>query len=424
MPRRPVVHLLIAAFVGITACSSDDQADTTAATIIETTTTARPDDGVLVIGTVLPTGGSAAELGTSMADALTVALDEINGRGGIGGRRVRLIAREEGDNPATAGLAVQELVQLGVDAIIGPTSSTNALGTLRTAVAAGVLTCSPTASALALDDYPDEGLFFRTIPSDTVQARAIASAVEASGSRTAVVVYLDDAYGRPFAQATQAAINSRGTNVSAPIGFLPSEDSMAEAVQAVLAAAPDVVAVIGDATTGPAMINAIDAADQSTGRDAVSFVVNDAIRRPSSSAQPFSASLARRIVGVAPMPYTNSIQFGDALLAVNPEASGLYAHNAYDCLTIIALAAQAANSSRPREIASSVAAVTASGRSCSTYTTCSTALAEGRNINYNGPSGNLSIDASGNVATVDFERFTFDQSGRDVSDGTIPVGNG
>lgn len=424
MPRRSVAHLLVAALVGLAACSGDDQADTTEATVIETTTTARADDGVLVIGTVLPSGGSAAELGASMSDALTVALDEINARGGIDGRRVRLIAREEGDNPATAGLAVQELVQLGVDAIIGPTSSTNALGTLGTAVAAGVITCSPTASALALDDYPDEGLFFRTIPSDTVQARAIASAVEASGSRTAVVVYLDDAYGRPFAQATQNAITSRGTNVSAPIGFMPSEDSMAEAVQAVLAAAPDVVAVIADATTGPAMINAIDAADTATGQEAISFVVNDAIRRPSASAQPFGASLARRIVGVAPLPYTNSIPFGEALRTVNPEASGLYAHNAYDCLTIIALAAQAATSSRPRDIASSVAAVTASGRSCSTFTTCSTALAEGRNINYNGPSGNLSIDASGNVATVDFERFTFDQSGRDVGDGIIAVGNG
>ena len=49
------------------------------------------------------------------------------------------------------------------------------------------------------------------------------------------------------------------------------------------------------------------------------------------------------------------------------------------------------------------------------------ALVEDRNINYNGPTGNLAIDDNGDVVSADFERFTFDASGRDVGDGTISV---
>ena len=61
-----------------------------------------------------------------------------------------------------------------VDAVVGPTSSLVALGALGDLMAADVLTCSPTASAQALDDYPDRDLFFRTVPSDSLQAAAIA----------------------------------------------------------------------------------------------------------------------------------------------------------------------------------------------------------------------------------------------------------
>ena len=278
------------------ACS--DGATTTATTnpAIASTTTTHIDDGALVIGAILPSSGAAAELGASMAAGLSLALAEINDAGGINGRPVRLITRDEGDNPTTTALAMQEVVQ-SVDAIIGPTSSTNALGTLGIAVDAGILTCSPTASALALDEYPDDGLFFRTIPSDSLQATAIASVVEASGGSTAVVVYLDDAFGRPFADATRSAISAGGTTVTQFIGFIPTAESIADAVRAAADAAPDVIAVIADSINGPAIINAIDA----EAGPAVTYVVNDAIRRPAASAQPFPARLARRVVGVAPL---------------------------------------------------------------------------------------------------------------------------
>lgn len=414
------------ALTALAACSGDSTANGngngtgtgSADSNVATSTTVHAEDGALVIGAILPNSGGAAEVGASMNDALAVALEEINSAGGISGQPVRLITREEGNNPVTAGLAVQDLVQLGVDAIIGPTSSTNVLGTLGAAVDAGVLTCSPTATALSLDEFPDNGLFFRTIPSDSLQARAIASVVETSGSSTAVVVYLDDDFGRPFAEATQASITAQGTRVAAAVGFTASDESISAAVDKVIARQPDVVAVIADGVTGPAIINAIDAATHSQ----ISFVVNDAIRRPAASSQPFTAGLAKRVVGVAPIAYDNAKAFTELMRGIDPEATGLYAHNAYDCLNIIALAAEAAGSNQPLDIAAAIPGVTTSGTGCTMFTSCRESLIEGRNINYNGPTGNLSIGADGNVATANFERFTFDSSGRDITDGILAIG--
>ena len=62
---------------------------------------------------------------------------------------------DEGDGPATARDAVADLIDEDVDAVIGPASSTVALATLGDLMRAGILTCSPTATALALDDFPD-----------------------------------------------------------------------------------------------------------------------------------------------------------------------------------------------------------------------------------------------------------------------------
>ena len=47
-----------------------------------------------------------------------------------------------------------------------------------------------------------------------MQATAIARVVEQSGSASATLVYLDDAYGRPFAEATAAAMRANGTTVA------------------------------------------------------------------------------------------------------------------------------------------------------------------------------------------------------------------
>jgi len=404
----------------VAACSNNGEGGSGSVdTVTATSTTTHHDDGALVIGAILPRSGSAADLGSSSSDALAVGIAEINAAGGINGEPIRLITAEEGTNLATAELAVQSLAPR-VDAIIGPTSSLNTLGTLNGAVEAGVLTCSPTATALALDTFPDVGLFFRTIPSDSLQAAAIAKVVEASGSSRAVVVYLDDGYGRPFGEATEDAIAALGTDVAATIGFIANEESISSAVKEVLATEAEVVAVIADDVTGPAIINAIDAAAQTR----LSYVVNDAIRRPAPSAQPFSPGLARRVSGVAPVAYVNSPTFTQALLSINPNATGLYAHNAYDCLTIIALAAHAAGSNQPTDIAGEISSVTSSGSGCEMFNECDALLSDGRNINYNGPSGNLTIDVTGNVVAANFEKFRFDSSGRDVADGIVAIGIG
>lgn len=418
--RRATLTALAATLV--LGCSGGDPAGVATSQPVDTlatSTTVRRDDGVFQLGLVVPQIGSGADLGASVETAVTLAAAEINAAGGIAGQRIRLVVRNEGENPAAALLSVQELVRLDVDAIIGPTSSLDTLAALATATEAGVLTCSPTASALALDRFPDSNLFIRTIPSDSLQAEAIATVVDEAGSARPAVVYLDDPYGRPFAEAVERALRAAGVVPRVVVGFSQSEQSIAAAVTAIVDVLPDVIVVIADSSSGPVVVDAIDA---SSPPPRPTFVVNDAMRRPDSSARPYSTSLSARVRGVSPLTYTTDEAFLTSLREIDLDATGLYAHSAYDCLNVIALGAAAAGSTSAPAISSSATIVTDGGTSCRSYAACLELLRAGRNIDYDGPTGALVIGTDGDPDAAVFEEYTYDDTGRDITVRRFVVG--
>ena len=103
---------------------------------------------------------------------------------------------------------------------------------------------------------------------------------------------------------------------------------------------------------------------------------------------------------------------------------GLFAANAFDCANLIALAAVRAGSDAPREVARQLAQVSVSGSACQTFADCVAAIDSGLQIDYNGPSGVTDLLVrTGDPSRAAFDRFTFDESGRDVLQRTIVVGN-
>jgi branched-chain amino acid transport system substrate-binding protein len=78
-----------------------------------------------------------------------------------------------------------------------------------------------------------------------------------------------------------------------------------------------------------------------------------------------------------------------AMLAVNPSLTNfVFGPETYDAVVITALAAEAAGSVAPAEIAAQIPIVTAIGSTeCSTYAACVGLLKAGESISYRGPSG-------------------------------------
>jgi branched-chain amino acid transport system substrate-binding protein len=396
-------------------CSSDS-ASPIPTLVTETVVAAtRVDDGVLIIGVLTPQDSANADIGQAIGSAVLLAQDKINAAGGYNGQGIRLEPADEGVAGLGIDPAIADLLSKNVDAIIGPASSINALAGLGEIVDAGIVACSPTASASLLDDFPDRNLFFRTIPSDSLQAVAIADQVDITGASQATVVYIDDAYGQAFVDSVEASLLDKGIVPTESVAFLPDNVSIAAAAVQVAKLGVGVVVVIGDATSGRVMLAAIEAAEP-TVRPV--YVVNDAMRRPTSSAEPMGDSLAKRVFGISPVAYSTDTEFL-AELGATPENPSPYAANAFDCVNLIALAALASKSTQPMEIAAQIPAVSSSGSPCMTFADCQTDLEAGSNINYDGPGGRVTLGLNGDLSVAQFEVFGFDASGRDIRRGSV-----
>jgi hypothetical protein len=153
-----------------------------------------------------PQDSANADIGAAIRSSVGLAETMIDAAGGVNSQPIRVIPVDESVSGLVVDPAFTELLDDDVDAIVGPASSIDALASLGEIVDAGVVACSPTASSALLDNFPDDGLFFRTIPSDSLQAVAIADAVNNTGATQATVVYIDDDYGQLFNESVAAAL--------------------------------------------------------------------------------------------------------------------------------------------------------------------------------------------------------------------------
>jgi branched-chain amino acid transport system substrate-binding protein len=368
-----------------------------------TTVAPRVDDGVLRLGVLLPATGPGQQLGEDMSAAVDAAIAEINAAGGVLGEAVVAVRADEGADQGTASEGVGVLVEQDVDAVIGPSSSLTTLATLADLVAADVLTCSPTASALSLDSFPDRGLFVRTISSDSLEAEAIALTAEQTGARSVAIGYLDDSFGRPFARAVEAALRARNLQVFRAVGFSAGDELLEARAGEIVESQPDVIVVIADADEGGRLLGALG---ELVPPSAPAVIVNDAVR--TASPQVISSlpdRLRTQLVGLAPIV---SVDEGES-------PSGLFASYARDCVLLVALAAVQAGSTNAVDVAGQIAGVSSGGSQCSSFAQCRLLVEQGRNVDYNGALSLTEIGANGDTARARFDTFRWDKTGRDVT---------
>lgn len=401
--------------VTVAACSDDDASvPTTLPSPAPTTTVStRPDDGILRIGLLLPASGEGVTIGQSMGDAARRAILEINDAGGVRGTPVQVVDEDEGETPGETTRAIENLLEQDVDAVVGPASSPNALATLDLLVAANVLTCSPSATALALDEFPDDGLFVRTAPSDSLQAVGITTLAEDTGGTSVAITWVDDMYGRPFADAVTDNLlrTAPSLEVVAEEPFPASMPDLTAVAQRIGEQAPGVVIVIADAEQGTRMLSALrDVLETAAQWDNPDIIVNDALRRPPSpqAIAELPTSMRTAITGLSPAAGGSTL-------------TGPFAANAYDCVNLIALAAQQDPGQDPRAMAAALPELSSGGGACKTFDQCADALAEGLNVDYEGPEGDVEIGLDGNRARANYSMFRFDDQGIDEGIGEVVI---
>lgn len=167
--------------------------------------------GEFPIGTVLPLSGATADTGQSITAGVDLAAEELNAAGGILGRCVVIVARDEANDPTKAAQAASLLVDReDVKAIIGPAGS-GALGAVAPiARDAGVPVMHSAAAVLQRAEYPE--VFGVQITSDLI-GPSFAEYAAGAGYTSVAVLAVNNALGTTLLDSTTAAATERGVAV-------------------------------------------------------------------------------------------------------------------------------------------------------------------------------------------------------------------
>ncbi|RXZ69744.1 ABC transporter substrate-binding protein [Agromyces albus] len=347
-------------------------------------------DLTLKVGTILPQSGTLAFLGPPEEAGVALAAQEINEADM--GLNIEVIYRDSGDTTTDiATVSVTDLLSQDVSAIIGAASSGVSFTVIDQITAAGVVHFSPANTSPDFTEYEDSDLYFRTAPSDLLQGEVLGNQIAADGASTLGLLVLNDPYGTGLAEATKASFEAAGGEVVAEELFNTGDSNFDAQLSAINAANPDAVAVITfdeAKVVVPALVGSGYPGDQ------LYFVDGNL----SDYSADFAPGLITGAKGTLPGPELED-DFRERILAVDPDLADFsYGPESYDATVLIALAAYAANSTEGVDIAKylrQVSGGTGEGEKVTDLGDAFTALSEGSQIDWDGPSGPITLDEHG-----------------------------
>lgn len=360
-------------------------------------------DGTLTLGTLLPQTGDLAFLGPPEFAGVQLAVDEINEAGGVLGKPVKKIDADSGDGtPDIAGSEVDNLLSEDADAIIGAAASGVSVSVIDKITGAGVVHFSPANTAAGFDTYEDNGLYFRTAPSDRLQGQVLANLAVEDGFENVAIMGRQDFYGEGLSEQVQSTLEEKGANVAEFVLYAADATKYSAEVAKIAAAKPDALVLVGfEETTKiiPQLIgNGIGP------QDIQIYFVDGNLADYSKESFDLTG-----VKGTLPVSGNPDPGFNDRLLEVDPKLKDFsYGPQSYDAAMIIALAAIAAGDDSGEAVGAEIINVTKDGTQCSTFEECAALLEDGEDIDYEGASGPTDMNDTGSPAsgTIGVNEYT------------------
>lgn len=295
------------------------------------------------IGVILGFTGPIESLTPTMAGAAEMAMKEVSESGKLlGGAAVEPVRADSTCVDAAAASAAAErlITAEGISAIMGADCSGVTGAILQNVARAnGVVMISPSATSPALSDAEDDGLFFRTAPSDARQGVVLAEVLKEKGVTSAALTYTNNDYGKGLADAIQSNFESMGGKITISAAHEDGKGDYSAEVGALAQAGGDVLIVAGYLDQGGKGViqGALDAGAFET------FVLPDGMIGDSLP-EAIGPDLNGSYGTIAGSDNEGSDVFKTIAEAGGVDASGPYAGESYDAAALLMLAMQAAGS--------------------------------------------------------------------------------
>lgn len=367
-----------------------------------------PDSQATQIGLVFHFTGSAGQQPRFLENAVRMAVSEINAAGGVNGKPLGLMAKDDKLDPDFGEQAAQALVQDGVVAIMTATSGVTQRILSTVTDPALVPVVSPSATSPTLTGYAAHGTFFRTAPSDAFQGAILAQEVYSDAVRDVAVIHIDNAYGSGLTEVFKTQFEALGGTIRNVVSYPEGKtlDFSQQVTQLFSKGVPDGVLIVAYLVDGSNITRDLQVYDpqprpQFYGTEGLydsSFLLNGAADILNGF---------RGTTNAAPVDSATYQYFARQYLAGTGSEPILFSECGYDAVYLIALAMQQGGANT-RE------AILANLRSVSNYSgapardlvvgpgewaKAKAGLIAGQHVKYQGASGSIQWDANGDVTS-------------------------
>lgn len=218
--------LIIMVFILICAgCSTNDPKDKTE---------------MIKIGAVLPLTGSGAQWGKNAQKGIDLALNQVNSKGGIQGKKVSVLYEDSQSVPNQAVNAFRKLVDVDkVQCSIVDMISSNVLAVAPIADAKKVVIISPGASSPDITTAGD--YVFRNWPSDALQGEELARFVWKKGFKKVGMLYIRNEFGEGLKKTFTTVFQAAGGTVAIAESFPQAGTDFRGQISKVKGASPDAI---------------------------------------------------------------------------------------------------------------------------------------------------------------------------------------
>ncbi|MBE9218551.1 ABC transporter substrate-binding protein [Dolichospermum flos-aquae] len=392
----------------LAACESPKPPSKAVSTPSPTATTTTSDTKGLKIGSLLPTTGDLASIGQQMVGSVPLLVETVNACGGVNGEKVTLVEVDDQTDPKAGAAGMTKLATLDkVGGVVGSFASSVSTAAVSVAVPNKVMLISPGSTSPVFTDKAQKGDFkgfwARTAPPDTYQALALAQLAKKKGFKRVSTVVINNDYGVGFEKAFVQTFEKLGgtvVNKDKPIRYDPKAQTFDTEASAAFAGKPDAVLAVLYAETGSLFLKA---AYQQGVTKGVQILLTDGVKSDSFPDQVGKGKDGKYIlsgaIGTVPGSSGKGLENFNKLWKDKKGTSpGEYAPQAWDAAALLVLAAQAAKENTGVAIASKLREV-AAGNGTPVSDVCQglKLLKEGKQINYQGASGDVDVDTNGDV---------------------------
>jgi len=299
------------------------------------------------LGVLIGFTGPIESLTAAMASGAEMAMEEVTKSGKLlDSATVTSVRADTGciDN----GLAVangEKLIAEGVNGIIGGDCSGVTGAILQNvAIPNGMVMVSPSATSPGLSTMEDNGLFFRTSPSDAREGQVMAEVLQEKGVESIALTYTNNDYGKGLADAIKTSFEAVGGEVTIVAAHEDGKGDYSAEVASLASAGGDILVVAGYLDQGG--LGIIQSSLDSGAFDTFGLpggMIGDSL--PKNVGSDLDGSYGQ----IAGSDSEGAAIFAEQAKALGFDGTSAYAPESYDAAALILLAMQAANSTDPAE---------------------------------------------------------------------------